>query len=423
MIKLIKIVLFTIGLLTLLVIAFNCKQDKASEVPTLTTVAITNVTETALTTGGVITSDGGANISMRGVCWSTKPNPTLVYLDSTTNNGSGSGVFASAVKGLKPAATYYIRAYATNSAGTGYGNELTSNYSVVPVLSTNVIIAVTDSIVTCGGTIASDGGKAVKSRGVCWSTSKNPTTANFYTTDGKGIGGYNSTITNLSPDITYYVRAYAINDIGTAYGNERSFSTSKLVVKDKDNNYYRIVTIGSQVWMADNLKTTRFRDSTLIPLVGDNTTWSQLPTPGYCWYNNQSDYGNTYGALYNWPAVSSQKLCPTGWHVPTDTEWISLENQLGGLSVAGGKLKEIGTEHWTVPNSGATNEMMFNGLPGGYRINTGEYDNKGSYGNFWSATSVNATVAYYRYLYYGNGIMTKSFVNQKYGLSVRCLKN
>jgi uncharacterized protein (TIGR02145 family) len=219
------------------------------------------------------------------------------------------------------------------------------------------------------------------------------------------------------------VKAYAVNAIGTAYGNERSFSTSKLVVKDKDGNYYRIVTIGAQVWMADNLKTTRFRDSTLIPLVGDNTTWSQLPTPGYCWYNNQSDYGNTYGALYNWPTVSSQKLCPTGWHVPTDTEWISLENQLGGLSVAGGKLKEIGTEHWTVPNSGATNEMMFNALPGGYRMNTGEYDNKGSYGNFWSATSVNATVAYYRYLYYGNGTMTKSFVNQKYGLSVRCLKN
>jgi uncharacterized protein (TIGR02145 family) len=96
---------------------------------------------------------------------------------------------------------------------------------------------------------------------------------------------------------------------------------------------------------------------------------------------------------------------------------------LGGASVAGGKLKEIGTEHWTVPNASATNEMMFNALPGGYRMNTGEYDNKGVYGNFWSATSVNATVAYYRYLYYGNGSITRSFVNQKYGLSVRCLKN
>src|SRR5665647_1435050 len=173
MIKLIKIVSFTIGLLTLLVIAFNCKKDKASEVPTLTTVPITNVTETALTSGGTISSDGGSNITSRGVCYSTKPNPTIFYKDSITINGSGDGVFASAVKGLKPVVTYYIRAYATNAAGAGYGDELTSNYSVVPVLTTSIITAVSDSVATCGGTIQNNGGKDVISRGVCWSNTKN----------------------------------------------------------------------------------------------------------------------------------------------------------------------------------------------------------------------------------------------------------
>jgi len=426
MIKLIKIVSFTIGLLTLLVIAFNCKQDKASEVPTLTTVPITNVTETALTSGGVITSDGGSNITSKGVCWSTRPNPTILVKDSITINGSGSEVFASAVKGLRPVTTYYIRAYATNTAGTGYGNELTSNYSVVPILTTAVVTAVSDSVATCGGTIQNNGGKEVISRGVCWSTTKNPTLKNVYTIDGKGDGFFISTLQNLLPDVTYYLRAYATNAIGTGYGAERSFMVSKILIKDVDGNLYHVINIGSQAWLAENLQTTRLMDSTAIALVVDNSQWSsaKLVTSAYCWYgNNEQDNRYLYGALYNWYAVGSGKLCPKGWKVPTDADWTVLSDYLGGSTLAGGKLKESSTNFWKKPNTGATNDYYFSAMPGGWRSPTGLYDNIGSFGYWWSSTTPQVNVANYRHIYYGNTSMTKGVVDQSYGLSVRCIKN
>ncbi len=425
MIKLLKIGPVSIITITLLLLnAIGCKVEQAADIPIVTTVTITNVTAVALTSGGVVTSDGGSKITGRGVCWSTSKNPTIFYMDSITSNGTGTGVFSSAIKGLKPATKYYIRAYASNSAGTGYGNELNSMYSVIPTVTTSLITVVSDSIIVSGGNITNDGGLTVTSRGVCWSNSKNPTLANSFISSGVGSGNFNVTIANLSPDALYYIRAYASNSLGTAYGNERFFTIGKLVVKDKDGNYYHILYIGSQVWLGENLKTTRFRDSTLIPMVDSNSSWNTQITPGYCWYDNdQVVKRNTYGGLYNWQAVTSGKLCPTGWHVPSDTEWTTLADNMGGESQAGNKLKESGTDHWRIPNSGANNETMFTALPGGYRTETGVFDNLGNYGNWWSTTSVNSTVANYRYMYYGNGTMTKSFVNQKYGLSVRCLKN
>ena len=124
-----------------------------------------------------------------------------------------------------------------------------------------------------------------------------------------------------------------------------------VVVQDIDGNNYLTVTIGTQIWMAENLRTTKYNDGTAIPLVTDNTTWANLTTPAYCWYNNDAKTnGSTYGALYNWYSVNTKKLCPTGWHVPNDTEWTTLTTYLGGTAVAGGKLKETGTAHWYSPN-------------------------------------------------------------------------
>ncbi len=139
-------------------------------------------------------------------------------------------------------------------------------------------------------------------------------------------------------------------------------------VTDIDNNHYEAVRIGSQLWMAENLKTTRYNDGTPIPLVTDSLEWDNLVTPAYCWYRNDPvTYGETYGALYNLHVVSTGILCPSGWHVPSDAEWTVLSDYLGGESVAGGKLKEAGTTHWYTPNAGATNETGFTALPGGIR--------------------------------------------------------
>lgn len=149
---------------------------------------------------------------------------------------------------------------------------------------------------------------------------------------------------------------------------------------DQDGNFYKTVTIGMQVWMAENLKTTRFNDNTTIPLVSDSVEWIGSNTPCYCWYDNDADtYRVVYGALYNWYAIKTGKLCPKGWHVPSNEEWITLRTYLGGEEIAGGKMKETGTLHWQSPNAGASNFSGFTALPGGVRgiVGTG---NKGKFG-------------------------------------------
>ncbi len=159
--------------------------------------------------------------------------------------------------------------------------------------------------------------------------------------------------------------------------------------KDGSNNYYSVVQIGTQTWMAENLRATKFNDGTDIPLVTDYTDWDKLSTPGYCWYKNDADtYKIPYGALYNWFTVSTGKLCPAGWHVATNPEWATLVNTyLGGGSVAGGKLKETGTAHWKSPNTGASNETGFTALPGGNRT-YGASRGIGYGGFWWTATQM-----------------------------------
>jgi hypothetical protein len=193
--------------------------------PTVTTTAVTDIAQTTATSGGNVTSDGGATVTARGVCWSTSPNPTTA--DNHTTNGSGTGIFVSFLTGLTPNTSYYIRAYATNSVGTAYGNELTFTTLAVtlPTVTTAAVTNIAQTTATSGGTVTSDGGATVTARGVCWSTSPNPTTAGSHTTDGAGTGTFVSYVTGLTPNTSYYIRAYATNSIGTAYGNELTFTT------------------------------------------------------------------------------------------------------------------------------------------------------------------------------------------------------
>jgi uncharacterized protein (TIGR02145 family) len=165
-------------------------------------------------------------------------------------------------------------------------------------------------------------------------------------------------------------------------------------ITDSEGNSYKTVTIGTQTWMAENLKVSKYSDGTTIPNVTDNTQWAQLTT-GAAWsyYNNDAANNAKYGKLYNWYAVSktsngNKNLCLTGWHVPTDTEWTVLTDYLGGTSVAGGKMKEVGTTNWQSPNTSATNTSLFTGLPGGRRGNGGDYGDN-SLGFWWSSTEFN----------------------------------
>jgi len=198
--------------------------------PTLTTTAISALGSTTVTSGGNITADGGAAVTARGVCWSTSPNPTTA--GSKTTDGSGTGSFVSSVTGLTSGATYYLRAYATNGIGTAYGNEVSFTTLSLATLTTTAISAITSSTSSSGGTISNDGGSSVTARGVCWSIYANPTLADEFTSDGSGSGAFASSITSLYPLTVYYVRAYATNSAGTAYGNQLTFTTLGLAIGD-----------------------------------------------------------------------------------------------------------------------------------------------------------------------------------------------
>ncbi|MGB8358531.1 MAG: fibrobacter succinogenes major paralogous domain-containing protein [Bacteroidales bacterium] len=196
-------------------------------------------------------------------------------------------------------------------------------------------------------------------------------------------------------------------------------------ITDIDGNIYTAVTIGSQVWMVENLKATKFNDGTTIPLVIDNTEWSNLRTGACCWYDNLLTNKNPYGALYNWYAVNTGKVCPSGWHVPTINEWTTLITFLGGPGVAGGKLKESGTVHWTSPNEGATNESGFTALGAGYRSGnpTINFNLFGIAGYWWSNTDDTEEFALGRSLWNGGIDANQVSQEKSYGLSIRCIKD
>jgi uncharacterized protein (TIGR02145 family) len=200
-------------------------------------------------------------------------------------------------------------------------------------------------------------------------------------------------------------------------------------VKDVDGNVYHSVTIGTQVWMIENLKTTKYSDGSAIPPVTSNATWFDLNSPGFCWYNDDEvTYKKVYGALYNWYAVNTNKLCPSGWHVPSAAEWTTLVTYLGGQLVAGGKLKESKTIHWQDPNLGATNESGFTALPGGCASANG-YWGIGTYGYWWSSTEglsgpYGIPSEIYIPMHYNSVSVSNGYDSSKNtGYSVRCIKN
>ncbi|MCU7551408.1 hypothetical protein OCK74_19960 [Chitinophagaceae bacterium LB-8] len=198
----------------------------SASVPVVTgTSAAYSITGTSAYSGGSMSSDGGSPVTAKGVCWSTSINPTIS--NTKTNEGAGVGGFASYMSGLSPNTTYYVRAYATNAYGTVYGAQIqfTTTASVPVISATTTVTSITRISASSGGTISSDGGSAVTAKGVCWSTAPNPTTSNTKTSNGTGTGSYASSLTGLSPNTTYYVRAYATNAYGTVYGSQLQFTT------------------------------------------------------------------------------------------------------------------------------------------------------------------------------------------------------
>jgi uncharacterized protein (TIGR02145 family) len=414
-------------LLILSINLFNsCKKDKTS-LSQVTSITVSNISGTTAISGGNISSDGGAPIIARGVCWNTTNDPTIA--NSKTSDGAGNGTFSSIITGLAEGTTYHIRAYATNSVGTAYGEDLFFSTLAKPILSTAVPDSLTQTKAFFKVNIIYDGGSEIVAKGVCWGTLTEPIVTGNHTSDGTGKLSYNSEISGLSSNTIYHVRSYATNSDGTGYGTDTTLmlwlNEPGPQTTDIDGNIYSSVKIGNQVWMTSNLKTTRFNDGLSLPY--DSTGWlSSLHSACYCWYNNtETDYKSIYGALYDWTSVNNGKLCPIGWHVPTINEWLLLMNYIEGYS-SGGKLKRTGTDYWLSPNQGATNETGFNAMPGGYRISSGYFYNIGYEGNWWTATEDKETDYYNAYFIRLSSdaiFMFHSIVRKDNSFSVRCLKN
>jgi len=423
-------------------------------IPVVTTIEAGEITASSASSGGIVTALGSNPVTARGICFNEVGNPTI--RDSKTNDGKGIGKYRSSLTGLKPNTIYYYCAYAVNRLGAGYGKVLSfttpggkradlSLHSVkisaedvmktriakTPEVLTSEVTAIFPTRAFTGGTIPSDGGSQITEKGICWNTRPDPTVSNKKLVLGSGYRGFTAVMDGLTPNTSYYVRAYAINSAGIGYGNVLFFRTTRMpvasAVSDIDGNTYGSVVIGNHVWMSENLRTTRFNDGSPIPLVTDHAAWCSLTTPAYCWYNNDAGNKEIYGALYNWHTVYSHKLCPLGWHVPSQEEWGIVVEYLGGSQVAGGKLKEQGTTHWLVKNEGATDEAGFRALPGGYRsYQTSGAPFFGLYNSsqFWmdgeSIPDGNASFAGLERLDTKVRIMR---INSRMGYSIRCVKD
>ena len=520
--------------------------------PSVTTTPITVFTSTSASVGGNVTSDDGYTVTDRGVYWGESANPETT--GTKLQIGSGTGSYTYNLSGLSPNKTYYIKAYAINSQGTSYGDEVSfktsqiinpidglvayypfngnandesgngNNGTVYLASLTTDRFTATNKAYSFNGTGSKisipDNSAFTSTNQITVSAWVNATTtwtynaewivcketgfssgfalgidqnnsiygngnyaAVFYTWTSTGtfvvykafpstelyswkhiVGTYDGTTIKLfingvevsskplsgtilssnNPinigaqntrsdqnfigkidDVRIYNKAISSSEINNLYieGGYSQLSDAT----DIEGNSYKTVQIGTQVWMSENLKTTKFNDNSAIPYVSDNSVWESLSTPGYCWYNNgEASYKAIYGGLYNWYTVRTGILCPTGWHVSTDTDWATLRDFLGGENVSG-NLKETGSNHWSSPNTGASNETDFTALPGGYRYGTGgTFDYIGWYGDWWSSTEspeYGSNTAWKWEMCYNNTNLLRNWSFKGSGYSVRCVKD
>jgi len=315
-----------------------------------------------------------------------------------------------------------------------------------PVLSTAPVSKITATTAKSGGNVTSDGGSQITARGICWSVSDNPVVSDNKAAESSGPGSFTCDLSHLSPGTKYYIRAYATNSTGTSYGSSVSFTTlASNYVTDIDSNSYRVIAIGTQIWMAENLRSTKYNDGTPILLVTDTSQWrSANRTGAYCWVNNNPVNKYKYGAIYNWTVVdqyynSLKNVCPSGWHVPEKAEWLILRNYLiqNGYGYGGDSLeiaKSIASISGWETSYGAgmvgndqvsNNSSEFNGLPTGTRLYDGTFQTFGRWGSWWAQPD-DYTLSYSPWcivITYDNNIISFLGLGETYGSSIRCLKN
>jgi uncharacterized protein (TIGR02145 family) len=388
-------------------------EEPTKTIPTLTTVQITSVTDTSALSGGSVVNDGDDAITLRGICWANKPNPTIS--DNKMIDSLGMKEFVCKMTGLAGNTVYYVRAFATNSIGTSYGNELSFTTPAglyKPVLSSTIATNITHNSVNLGASVQSDGGTRIISKGVCWSTKENPSLSDNVVEDKSSNASIVGVISGLESETTYYVRAYATNLKGVSYGEQMSFTTPPQpnTVKDKDGNIYHTITIGTQTWMMENLRVTSYRNGDPIPYVKDDRSWLKLSTGAQCTYDNSTDanFIAINGRFYNWyAAVDPRGIAPVGWHVPTKADWETFNDFV--------RLNKLTS----------TDVACFSARTYGYRYGYGTADyvyyNKSIF--WWSVTQDDNSFAWSNDGDKGSANFGLQSTYKKVGVSIRCVKD
>ena len=428
------LLIYSLVLIGILLMFFNaCKKENNETIPSLTTSTVTDINSTTATCGGNITDNGGSEITARGVCWNTTGTPTI--LDKSTSDGTGTGTFTSSLNGLTQNTTYYVRAYATNSKGTGYGNQV--NFTIesevtLPTVHTSLATNITQTTVTLNAYITSDGGAEITQRGFYWSKSNTePNINDNVVTVNDTASNFSTTLTLLQPDATYYFTAFASNSAGTSSSYPLNFTTYGSFTDPRDGKNYNTITIGGQSWLAENLA--------FLPDVSPPWEESYIDSLFYVYgYEGTSvseakagiNY-QTYGALYNWPAARAS--CPPGWHLPTDDDWKQLEMAIGMRQIQADSTDFRGTDEgkkikatsgWFY-NGNGTNETGFSALPAGYRNHLNSFYGVELTGLWWSDTEyigTSGSLAWCRGLTYSNAMIKRFYDWKERGYSIRCVK-
>jgi uncharacterized membrane protein len=405
----------------------------AITLPTVTTTTITNPTTNSATGGGNVTNAGNSTVTARGVCWNTNGNPTLQNCINFTTNGSGTGSFISNITGLSDGVTYYVKAYATNVEGTGYGTQVnfTTLAITLPTLTTAAITNPTSNSATGGGNVTNSGNATVTARGVCWNTTGNPTLQNCinFTSDGSGTGSFSSNLTGLTPSTTYFVKAFAQNSEGTAYGNQVNFTTvpwscgailsithtaGSIAPVNKTVNYGTVqtnLTGSNKCWITQNLGADRQATSAT-----DNTEASA----GWYWqFNKKQGYkhdGTTRTPNTTWITSINENsdwlpandpctlLLGSGWRLPTGTEWQTADANGG----------------WDNYNETFGSVLKLHAA-GNLTNSVGSLGSRGVSGNYWSSSQTNSD--YGRNLNFSDGFSGMYNYDKAYGFTARCLRD
>lgn len=423
--------------------AYPVRCLKGAALPIIKTGDIADITKKAAQPGGLILTDGGTPVTERGVIWSTLESPTVGI--TKTSCGTGTGVFKCSLTGLSEGTIYFVRAYATNSIGTVYGEMkqfVTAGEGALPTVMTGDVSEVLGISAAVGGSFTSYGGAAITARGICWNTQRTPSISDNRATSVAGLSSFTGYLAGLKSQTTYYARAYATNSFGTAYGSERQFTTTQ-DAKDGsfefDGRKYPYKTIGAQTWMTENLA--------WLPAVSPSSIESK-DKPIYYTYGYEGTHVDsakatanykTYGVLYNWRAATT--ACPSGWHLPGQEEMTILINYLinygygyggGGQSIAKSLAASSGWDSFPLPGTvgkdqPGNNLSGFNVQPGGQRIiaNTKQANGLGKVGILWSSSTYGREdkYAYSLALIFSNNRVQPYPTDKKHGFSVRCLKD